>query len=345
LRRSKKRNRIFDDGDAWVLSGQMARRRRQDPLEKRVSAVVGFVGLIVTAYVFSPGLRAAFNRFLVAFVIGLGGVLIVLIGWVIFRYLHKKREEEFASSYLGNEAPTDRPGSAALRAVKSAVARTEGEVETAPQSAVFADGEFWRGRLEGEVSDEFPQQGHFASFSQELLDALEWRRFEQLVTWYFQKTGFEARRSRVGADGGVDIHVFNRGVDRPFAYVQCKAWYAYKVGVKPIRELFGVMAADRISTGYFITTGGFSAEAHDFAKGRDMKLITGGYLLEKLNSLPESDRSDILQHVTAGDYRTPTCPRCDVKMVRRTGSDGDFWGCPNYSRRPSCRQTFKLRLV
>lgn len=49
----------------------------------------------------------------------------------------------------------------------------------------------------------------------ELLDALEWRRFEELVTWYFQTTGFDAKRSRVGADGGVDILLSNHGESSP----------------------------------------------------------------------------------------------------------------------------------
>jgi restriction system protein len=230
-----------------------------------------------------------------------------------------------------------------LPSEKSADAENKAEVKAASQSAASADSEFWQDRLEGDNPDSVPLQSQLTAFSQELLDALEWRRFEQLVTWYFQKTGFEAKRSRVGADGGVDIHVYKPGEDRPFAYVQCKAWYAYKVGVKPIRELFGVMAADSVHTGYFITTGIFTAEAQEFAKGRDMKLVTGSYLLEKLNSLSEADRSELLHQVTAGDYTTPTCPRCDLKMVRRTGPDGDFWGCSNYSRRPSCRQTFKMR--
>jgi restriction system protein len=182
-------------------------------------------------------------------------------------------------------------------------------------------------------------------FSRELLDSLEWRRFEELVTWYFQKTGFRAERSRVGADGGVDIHLFRQNEERPFAYAQCKAWHAYTVGVKPVRELIGVLAHDRIGVGYFVTTGDFTAEAVAFSQGQPLKLVTGDYLLERLNSLPESDRVELLRDVTQGDYTTPTCPRCDIKMVLRHGPTGDFWGCPNFRLRwpQKCKQTFKLR--
>lgn len=321
----------------------MARRRKPDPFERQMGGVAGFVGLIIVAGFYFPGVRFVLSRFFVAFMIGLGVVLIVLIAWAIFRYRHKIQEEEYAAVYLSHKTSTDLPKSYASRHSAPDTSKTDAEADSQPDA--FPDCEFWQDRLEGNVSDGFPQQGRWTSFTQDLLDALEWRRFEQLVTWYLQKTGFDAKRSRVGADGGVDIHIRKRGENRPFAYVQCKAWYAYKVGVKPIRELFGVMAADGIDVGYFVTTGGFTAEAIEFAKGRDMKLISGGYLLGKLNSLPEPERSELLQQITAGDYNTPTCPRCDLKMVKRIGGDGDFWGCSNFSRRPSCRQTFNLRTV
>jgi restriction system protein len=217
------------------------------------------------------------------------------------------------------------------------------EINTPTQPTASADHGLWRDRLASEVANAFPLPSHPSALSKDLLDALEWRRFEELVTWYFQRTGFEAERSRVGADGGVDILLSKAGDVQPHAYVQCKAWHRYKVGIKPIRELFGVMASDEIPRGFFVTTGEFTEEAARFAQGKKMTLVDGSSLLADINALPESDRSAILQQVTAGDYTTPTCPQCDVKMVRRTGKGGEFWGCPNYSRRPSCRQTFKMR--
>ena len=47
-------------------------------------------------------------------------------------------------------------------------------------------------------------------------------------------------------------------------------------------------------------------------------------------------RAALLQHVTRGDYVTPSCPKCEVKMTRRAGRAGrsDFWSCPNFG---ACR--------
>ena len=176
-------------------------------------------------------------------------------------------------------------------------------------------------------------------FTAALLSALEWRRFEILVMLYFQNTHRDAKRSRAGADGGVDILIFQPGQTQPQACVQCKAWNTYDVGVKPVRELYGVMAGDNIPKGYFITTGNFTKEASTFAQGKALVLIDGRQFLDALNSLPGLDREAILSEVTSGDYTTPTCPRCDVKMVQREGSKGAFWGCRSY---PRCRQTFKM---
>jgi restriction system protein len=177
-------------------------------------------------------------------------------------------------------------------------------------------------------------------FNWDVLRALEWRVFEQLVQRYFRTLGFEAERKRVGADGGVDLVLRKAGETEPFAYVQCKAWNTYLVGVKPVRELFGVMAADGVRKGYFVCTGAYTPEAIAFAEGKPLKLVTGEELLEKLNGLDSELRTCLLGEVLSGDYTTPTCPRCDTKMVRREGKDGGvFWGCTSF---PKCWQRFPI---
>jgi hypothetical protein len=192
------------------------------------------------------------------------------------------------------------------------------------------------------VSEKLPPLLRLGStgFSWELLQALEWRSFEKLVAGYFRAIGLEAERVRAGADGGVDLVVRKPGVEAPFAYVQCKAWHAYLVGVKPVRELFGVMAADGVAKGYLVCTGAFTPEATAFAQGKPLKLVTGAEFLEKLTALDAGTREALFEEITAGDYTTPTCPSCDEKMVRREGKDGaSFWGCRNF---PKCWRNFPI---
>jgi restriction system protein len=190
------------------------------------------------------------------------------------------------------------------------------------------------------VSEVLPQPAATSGFNWDVLRSLEWRAFEQLVQGYFRTLGFEAERKRVGPDGGVDLVLRKAGESEPFAYVQCKAWNTYLVGVKPVRELFGVMAADGVRKGYLVCTGAYTPEALAFAEGKPLKLVTGAELLEKLNALAPDTRDRLTGEVLSGDYTTPTCPRCDTKMVRREGKDGGaFWGCTSF---PKCWQRFPI---
>ena len=58
--------------------------------------------------------------------------------------------------------------------------------------------------------------------------------------------------------------------------------------------------------------------------------------------MPEKAAS-LLRFATQGDFRTPTCPACALKMIPRksTTHGRKFWGCRNY---PSCKQTFSNSL-
>lgn len=178
-------------------------------------------------------------------------------------------------------------------------------------------------------------------WSMDLLRALEWKRFEIVCAGYFEAIGFRARRARAGADGGVDIHLYAADATKPSVVVQCKAWNKYNVGVKPVRELLGVMTQYGIAEGIFVTTGRYTHEAHASPKP-GVRLWDGDQLLGQILKLPEDKKASLLALATQGDYTTPTCPSCDIKMIGRTNKKyGDsFWGCRNY---PRCRQTFKQK--
>jgi len=180
--------------------------------------------------------------------------------------------------------------------------------------------------------------------TRDLLRELEWKRFEDLVAAYVRELGHEARTTRIGADGGVDVEVIDKTTGKVSSLIQCKAWDAYKVSVKPVRELLGVMSAAKITEGGFFTTGDFTSEAREFAAQNQLDLVDGDEFLDRIRQLPPEARRRLYATATNGDYTTPTCPSCGVKMLRRTAARGrnegsDFWGCRNY---PRCKQTFKL---
>ena len=174
-----------------------------------------------------------------------------------------------------------------------------------------------------------------------LLRALEWKRFEELCAAYFRQLGFRTRMTRAGPDGGVDIHLLAEGSDQSAVLVQCKAWNSYDVGVKAVRELLGVMTAEGVAEGVFVTTGRYTQAARDFVAGKDIMLIDGPDLLAKIGALREERQRELLAVATAGDFTRPTCPSCGVKMVRRIArTAGDaFWGCTQF---PGCRTAMRI---
>jgi restriction system protein len=175
------------------------------------------------------------------------------------------------------------------------------------------------------------------------VSALTWQDFERLVGEGFRHRGFEVtERSGAGSDGGVDL-TLARGHDR--FLVQCKRWRAQSVGVSVIRELYGVMAAERVANGYVVTSGNFTREAKEFASGRNIELIDGrgldGLIRDGRKAAPASP---IQMPDPAFRPSAPICPACKSTMVLRTAKRGNrvgssFWGCARY---PQCRQTVTI---
>lgn len=196
-----------------------------------------------------------------------------------------------------------------------------------------------------EVPKQTPYQPQAPRLSLSLLKKIEWKRFEQLTEAYFQHMGWRTKLARCGADGGVDIRLYKASGSEVSAIVQCKAWNTYKVGIKPVRELFGVMAAERVQEGFFVTTGIYTDEARAFSSGIKMVLIDGMKFISQIEKLPDDVQARLHKLAIEGDYLTPTCPRCGSKMIRRIaqkgrGTGGSFWGCPGY---PKCRQTLTCK--
>lgn len=177
----------------------------------------------------------------------------------------------------------------------------------------------------------------------ELLQIMEWKRFELLVQRYFTATGLRAKTHLVGADGGFDLYLYRGRSTRPLSYVQCRSSRQRTVEGRHVRELFALMSDNRVPEGMIVTTGTFTSEAEVFARQNRIALVARGELIARFNRLPQIVRARILADVTAGDFTTPSCPRCNVKLVvREKGGDGNqVWGCRRF---PHCRYTMKLRV-
>lgn len=182
-----------------------------------------------------------------------------------------------------------------------------------------------------------PQQWSAAVF-----DVIEWRRFEAVCEALFAQAGFETRTQSHGADGGVDIWLHSKNASGPVSVVQCKHWRGKQVGVKEMREFFGVMTSQGLKRGTYATSSTFTAEATTFARSNGIHLLDGAGLLGLITQRTPEQRQALLAVAFEGDYARPTCAKCGVKMVERQPKNGGslFWGCRNY---PRCRSTLPMR--
>jgi restriction system protein len=198
-----------------------------------------------------------------------------------------------------------------------------------------------------------------ASNRSDAVAQMTWLEFEALVGEFFRRQGYSVvAQGGAGPDGGVDV-LLKKGSDRYL--VQCKHWRALRVGVQPVRELYGVMAAQRVAGGFVVTSGGFTEEADRFAAGREIKLIDGlslqrGIRTQAAQMSPPlapgavGHRFGVVGPTTlAPETVAPImegCPLCDAPMVLRQTRQGatpsrQFWGCSSYAK-TKCRGTRAL---
>lgn len=179
------------------------------------------------------------------------------------------------------------------------------------------------------------------AWSLDVLDRIEWKRFEDLCCEFYREKGIHAETTRLGADGGIDIHLFQNKADltQVTAIVQCKA-LSKKVGVAPVRELRGVMAHEKVEKAFFMAPNGFTDDAVVFAEANRIILLDGKLFLAMLQHLPEASAKRLLDFATEGDWTIPTCPSCGAKMVHRDSKWGSFWGCSTY---PRCNEKLHMR--
>jgi restriction system protein len=185
--------------------------------------------------------------------------------------------------------------------------------------------------------------------------ALGWREFEMLVGEAYRRQGYKVEETQTGPDGGIDLRLRKDG---ELTLVQCKHWRTQRVGVKPVRELYGVMVDAGAHAGIFVASGTYTPDAHAFAEGKRLELVDGRMLealirdvstpLERPPTTPPAPTAPKPAPVGESTPRqpaaAPTCPTCGKPMVRRTARRGAqagkaFWGCSGF---PKCRTTMPI---
>ncbi len=167
---------------------------------------------------------------------------------------------------------------------------------------------------------------------------LSWRQFEYLLAEYFRRQGYRVEETADGPDGGIDLRLFKSGTK---GIVQAKHWKTWRVGVKIVRELLGVMVSEDANDAWLITSGKFAAPAIEFANKNNVNLVDGEQLVGMIQSV-QRNKTVATPPVDVPPIDTaplPACPKCGEPMVKKTARRGQhagnvFWGCPRF---PQCR--------
>ncbi len=173
--------------------------------------------------------------------------------------------------------------------------------------------------------------------------ALRWDQFELLVGEIFRREGYTIELSAaLGSDDGIDLTLRR---DSETILVQCKHWKTARVTERELREFYGAMAASGAPRGIFVTTGGFTREAREFAESQGIELMDGAALEESVAEVarPGENIFEVagwIEEFTAqARIYDPECPVCHGTMVVRANraNGAQAWGCRGYPRCPGKR--------
>lgn len=171
------------------------------------------------------------------------------------------------------------------------------------------------------------------------IDDLTWTEFEAYLAEYFRRRGASVtNRGGAVADGGVDLVLDDASGRR---IVQAKHWKGRRVGVVPLRALWGILDDERAQGAIVVTSGEFTPDALGFAQGKRLELI-GRDQLERLIAEVKGSSVPV---AAAPEAAARVCPQCSrgvlqKRLARRGQNAGSYFlGC---SRFPDCRYTASL---
>jgi restriction endonuclease Mrr len=138
------------------------------------------------------------------------------------------------------------------------------------------------------------------------VSGLSRKEIEQLVAEAYRRQGYQV--DELGATAGeLDAGMLlSKATQR--VLLQCKYWKTRKLAEMPVRELYGMMAAQNANAGILITSGSFTLEASRFAGYGRIQLIDGPRLLA------------MLQQGAAADTHTQSAAGSSARQSARASS-------------------------
>ena len=142
------------------------------------------------------------------------------------------------------------------------------QLRTIETKAVNLSSKINTSRLSIDRSEASARESLFKRNAQHWLDMSGWE-FEKQVARLYGADGYSVVLTKGSSDGGVDLFLKKDG--SRYA-VQCKN-HKKPIGPASIRDLYGAMRHERVRNGIFISSGGYTSGAKDFAKDKPIELL------------------------------------------------------------------------
>lgn len=164
--------------------------------------------------------------------------------------------------------------------------------------------------------------------------------FELLVALIYQRQGYRVSMSAALSGGRGGDFTLARKAER--VLVQCKKMsHDHRVPVERVRELHEALATAGATRGMYVASCGFTWDAKNFARSRNITLINARTLDELLTAARETPEENLLavadwvpKFLGKAQMTSPLCPACEAAMDQVNVSNGSVWLC---SERPECR--------
>ncbi len=100
------------------------------------------------------------------------------------------------------------------------------------------------------------------------------RHFEELIAELLDNFGYEVELTQVTRDGGCDIiAIASHDIADAKYLIECKRYKeSNKVGVQPVRSLYGVVKSENATKGILVTTSTFTKPATEFLQSNKWEL-------------------------------------------------------------------------
>lgn len=122
--------------------------------------------------------------------------------------------------------------------------------------------------------------GEIEKIDLDVINSMDGHLFENLITELLRKMGFVVEQTKKTGDGGIDMNAYS---DKPIIsgryIIQCKR-FSTPISEPIIRDLYGVMTAEKANKGILITNSTFTSASIAFAENKPIELIHGTKLVD-----------------------------------------------------------------